>query len=336
MTTGSQVSGQRFSIAPMMDWTDRHCRAFHRILTRHAVLYSEMITSAAIVHGNRQHLLQFDGCDQPVALQLGGCNPQELAEASRIGEEFGYGEINLNIGCPSDRVQSGRFGACLMAEPALVAKCVQAMQAAVSVPVTVKCRIGIDDQDEDEGLQNFVNTVADAGCNMFIVHARKAWLDGLSPAQNRDIPPLNYDRVYRLKSSWPELHIEINGGITTLDECHEHLNFVDGVMLGRVAYQTPWVLADVDQRFSSATCGMADRFEAVERFYPYINDQLERGVFLSRITRHMLGLFHSQPGGRMWRRHLSENTHKAGAGLEVLKDALEIVRASARPAIAAE
>ncbi len=320
----------------MMDWTDRHCRAFHRVLTRHAVLYSEMVTSAAIVHGNREHLLAYDGCAGPVALQLGGSNPRELAEAARIGEGFGYGEINLNIGCPSDRVQSGRFGACLMAEPALVADCVSAMQAAVSVPVTVKCRIGIDDQDEDAGLQSFVDTVADAACTMFIVHARKAWLDGLSPAQNRDIPPLNYDRVYRLKTSRPDLRIDINGGIATLDECDRHLNHVDGVMLGRAAYQTPWILADVDRRYFAGRAGQADRFTAVEQFYPYIRDQLDRGVFLSRMTRHMLGLFHAQPGGRIWRRHLSENAHKPGAGVEVLKEALDRVRAAAHPAIAAE
>jgi len=336
MTAEPQNFGARFSVAPMMDWTDRHCRAFHRVLTRHAVLYSEMVTSAAIVHGDREHLLAFDSCEQPVALQLGGSDPCELAEAARIGEDFGYGEINLNIGCPSDRVQSGRFGACLMAEPALVADSIAAMQAAVSVPVTVKCRIGIDDQDEDAGLQHFVETVAGAGCATFIVHARKAWLDGLSPAQNRDIPPLNYDRVYRLKASRPDLRIEINGGIASLDECEEHFKFVDGVMLGRAAYQMPWVLADVDRRFFGAPGGLADRFEAVEQFYPYICDQLERGVFLSRMARHMLGLFHSQPGGRLWRRHLSENTHKPGAGLDVLKDALDMVRAAARPAIAAE
>jgi tRNA-dihydrouridine synthase A len=327
---------KRFSVAPMMDWTDRHCRAFHRVLTRHAVLYSEMVTSAAIMHGNREHLLAFDNCDQPIALQLGGSDPSELAAAARIGQDFGYGEINLNIGCPSDRVQSGRFGACLMAEPALVAECVAAMQAAVSVPVTVKCRIGIDDQDEDTGLQQFVETVAGAGCSTFIVHARKAWLDGLSPAQNRDIPPLNYDRVYRLKASRPDLRIEINGGIASLDECEEHLKLVDGVMLGRAAYQTPWTLGDVDRRFFASSGGPADRFDAVEQFYPYVSDQLERGVYLSRMTRHMLGLFHSQPGGRIWRRHLSENTHKAGAGLVVLKDALDMVRAAASQAIAAE
>ena len=233
----------RFSVAPMMDWTDRHCRAFHRVLTRRATLYSEMVTSAAIVHGDREHLLRFGGCDQPVALQLGGSDPRELAAAAAIGESFGYGEVNLNVGCPSDRVQSGSFGACLMAEPALVGDCVAAMQAAVSVPVTVKCRIGIDDQDEDEALQHFVETVAQAGCTTFIVHARKAWLDGLSPAQNRDIPPLNYDRVYRLKQSRPDLRIEINGGITSLDECALHLGKVDGVMLGRAAYQRPWIRA---------------------------------------------------------------------------------------------
>ncbi len=336
MTTNAHNAGHRFCVAPMMDWTDRHCRAFHRVLTRRAVLYSEMVTSAAIVHGDREHLLAFERCDQPVALQLGGCDPCELATAARIGQDFGYGEINFNIGCPSDRVQSGRFGACLMAEPALVGDCVVAMQSAVSVPVTVKCRTGIDQQDEDGDLQRFVETVADAGCTTFIVHARKAWLDGLSPAQNRDVPPLNYERVYRLKASRPELSIIVNGGIASLDECRDHLEHVDGVMLGRAAYQTPWILADVDRQFFDSSDGPGDRLGALERFYPYIADQLSRGVYLSRMTRHVLGLFHSQPGGRLWRRHLSEHAHKAGAGLEVVQDALDAMRAAAPTSIAAE
>ena len=336
MTSDLQISGHRFSVAPMMDWTDRHCRAFHRVLTRRAVLYSEMVTSSAIKHGDRDHLLGFDGCDQPVALQLGGADPVELAEAARIGEDFGYAEVNLNVGCPSDRVQTGRFGACLMAEPLLVAECIAAMRQAVTLPVTVKCRIGIDDQDEDADLQNFVETVAKTGCNTFIVHARKAWLEGLSPAQNRDIPPLNYERVYRLKASRPDLTLVINGGITSLDECDAHLEHVDGVMLGRAAYQQPWLLAEADARLFGDPADVHERAEAIERFKPYIADQLEKGVFLSRMTRHVLGLFHSQPGGRLWRRHLSENAHKTGAGLDVLDDALDLVRSAARPAMAAE
>ncbi len=336
MTLQSQYSAHRFSVAPMMDWTDRHCRAFHRVLTRHAVLYSEMVTSAAIIHGDRDHLLGFDGCDQPVALQLGGCDPAELAEAAAIGEQYGYGEINLNIGCPSDRVQSGRFGACLMADPPLVAGCFAAIARRVSVPVTVKCRIGIDDQDEDADLQRFVETVADAGCATFIVHARKAWLHGLSPAQNRDIPPLNYERVYRLKQSRPDLAIVINGGITSLDECTDHLGHVDGVMLGRAAYQSPWILADVDRRFFGDDSGPADRIDAIERYIPYIEQQLRRGVYLSRMTRHLLGLFHARPGGRLWRRHLSDHAHRPDAGVSVIDDALAIVRETAARSLAAE
>ncbi len=336
MSTEQQITGHRFCVAPMMDWTDRHCRAFHRVLTKRAVLYSEMVTSAAIVHGNRDRLLRFDGCGQPVGLQLGGSEPRELAQAARIGEDYGYDEINLNIGCPSDRVQAGRFGVCLMAEPLLVGDCVAAMQASVSVPVTVKCRIGIDNQDEDGDLQRFVDAVASAGCKTFIVHARKAWLDGLSPAQNRDVPPLNYERVYRLKRSRPDLQIIINGGIVALDECDAHLEHVDGVMLGRAAYHTPWILATADRRFLGAPNGLGSRFEAVEQYMPYITDQLARDVYLSRMTRHLLGLFHAQPGGRLWRRHLSEQARKPGANVDVVRQALDIVRAAAPAVLAAE
>jgi tRNA-dihydrouridine synthase A len=336
MTTELQISQRCFSVAPMMDWTDRHCRAFHRVLSQRALLYTEMVTSAAIIHGNRDHLLAFDGCAGPVGLQLGGSDPLELAEAARISADYGYDEINLNVGCPSDRVQSGRFGACLMAEPALVADCIAALREAVALPVTVKCRIGIDDQDDEADLQNFVETVAATGCSTFIVHARKAWLQGLSPAQNRDIPPLNYERVYRLKQSRPDLEIIINGGINTLAECAGHLEHVDGVMLGRAAYQMPWLLAAVDETLFGATAPVSDRIAAVRAFYPYIERQLSQGVFLSRMTRHMLGLFHAQPGGRLWRRHLSEHTHKPGAGIEVIEAALTRVTDAARPALAAE
>ena len=306
------------------------------MLTKRAVLYTEMVTSAAIIHGDRDHLLGFDGCAAPVALQLGGSDPCELADAARIGASYGYDEFNLNVGCPSDRVQSGRFGACLMADPALVANCIAALQDAVPQPVTVKCRIGIDDQDEDADLTNFVETVAATGCSTFIVHARKAWLEGLSPAQNRNIPPLNYERVYRLKAARPDLTIIINGGIASLDDCAGHLAHVDGVMLGRAAYQMPWILSDVDQRFFGKDTSLDNRIDAVRRFYPYIEGELARGVFLSRMTRHMLGLFHAQPGGRLWRRHLSENTHKPGAGIEVIEAALDQVTQATRPPVAAE
>lgn len=310
----------------MMDWTDRHCRAFHRALSRRAVLYTEMLTSAAVVHGNREHLLGFDQLEHPVALQLGGSDPSELATAAKIGEESGYREINLNVGCPSDRVQSGTFGACLMAHPQLVADCVAAMKNAVSIPVTVKCRIGIDDQDDDADLDHFVDTVATAGCSTFIIHARKAWLKGLSPKENRDIPPLNHPRVYRLKAQHPNLPIHTNGGISNLRECAHHLDHVDGVMLGRTAYQAPWILAQVDPVLFGDAPIAHSRHGVVMNFLPYIEARLSSGIYLSRITRHMMGLFHGQPGGRLWRRHLSENAHKPGAGPQVLLDALACVR----------
>ena len=313
----------------MMDWTDRHCRYFHRQLSRHALLYTEMVTALAIRHGDRQRLLGFDPREQPVALQLGGSSPALLAEAARVGEDHGYVEINLNVGCPSDRVQEGRFGACLMAEPALVGDCVAAMQAAVRLPVTVKCRIGIDDQDDDADLENFVSTVAGAGCTTFIVHARKAWLKGLSPKENREIPPLNYGRVHALKRRHPELTIVINGGIATLDAALEHLQHVDGVMMGRAAYQTPWVLHDVDERIFGEPHGDGTPAEVVEGMKPYIAGQLRTGVWLQHITRHMLGLFHGRPGGKHWRRVLSEEAPRPGAGLEVLDRALAEVTSRA-------
>jgi len=308
----------------MMDWTDRHCRAFHRIMTRRALLYTEMVTAAAILHGDRARLLAHNDSDRPVALQLGGSNPAALAEAAAIGEGFGYDEINLNVGCPSDRVQEGRFGACLMAEPKLVAACVGAMQERVSVPVTVKCRIGIDAQDGEADLQRFVDAVAGAGCRTFIVHARKAWLDGLSPKENREVPPLDYDRVYRLKASRPELTIVINGGIEDLDTAAEHLRRVDGVMLGRAAYQTPYVLADVDRRFFDEAPPPLSRGEIVERLLPYAQRHFAAGGRLNNIARHILGLYHGQPRARAFRRHLSERAVKEGAGIEVLLEALEI------------
>ena len=321
----------------MMDWTDRFCRIFHRQLTGHALLYTEMVTALAIRHGDRQRLLGFDPAEQPVALQLGGSDPAALAEAARWGEYFGYCEINLNVGCPSDRVQTGRFGACLMAEPELVRDCIGAMRDAVRVPVTVKCRIGIDEQDAEEDFARFVSTVAQSGCATFIVHARKAWLKGLSPKENRDIPPLDYGRVYRLKQAHPELTVVINGGIADLDAAERHLAHVDGVMLGRAAYANPWLLNDVDRRFYGAAAGASSPVEIVERMRPCIAAQLAQGVWLQRMTRHMLGLFHGLPGGRLWRRVLSEDAPKPGAGIEVVDRALaEIVSRRFERSIAAE
>lgn len=322
MNRGMTAPGRRFCVAPMMDWTDRHCRMFHRQMTRRALLYTEMVTAQAIRHGSRQRLLGFDPAEQPVALQIGGSDPPLLAEAARWGEDFGYAEVNLNVGCPSDRVQTGRFGACLMVEPELVRDCLAAMRQAVRLPVTVKCRIGIDDQDEEEDFARFVDTVSEAGVTVFIVHARKAWLKGLSPRENREIPPLNYGRVYRLKQRRPDLEIIINGGIATLDEAEAHLAHVDGVMLGRAAYQTPWLLNEVDGRIFGALAAVHARGEVVERMKPYVARQLAAGVPLHAITRHMLGLFHGVPGGKWWRRVLSEDAVKPGAGLDVLDRAM--------------
>jgi tRNA-dihydrouridine synthase A len=320
----------------MMDWTDRHCRAFHRLMTRHALLYTEMVTSAAILHGDRARLLAHDASDDPVALQLGGSDPAALAESAAIGEGFGYAEINLNVGCPSDRVQEGRFGACLMAEPELVAACVAAMQRRVSVPVTVKCRIGIDAQDSEADLQRFIDTVAAAGCSVFIVHARKAWLEGLSPKQNREVPPLDYDRVYRLKASRPELTIVLNGGIDDLDAAAHHLDRVDGVMLGRAAYQTPYILAEVDRRFFAAAAPVPARADVLERLIPHVGRHLAAGGRLNNVARHILGLYHGQPHARAFRRHLSELAVRDGAGVEVLIEALAIAEPGRRLLAAAE
>lgn len=316
---------RRFSVAPMMDWTDRHCRAFHRVLTRRALLYTEMATAPAVVRGDHARLLRFDPAEQPVALQLGGSDPQELAEASRIGEAMGYAEINLNVGCPSDRVQSGRFGACLMREPELVADCVSAMQAAVDAPVTVKCRIGVDEQDPEESLFGFVRAVSAAGCRSFTVHARKAWLKGLSPKENRDIPPLEYPLVRRLKAAHPELEIILNGGLADLEHARAEMAGLNGVMLGRAAYHTPFVLARVDSVFFGAADPVARRFEAVEAYRPYVERALGEGTRLHAITRHMLGLFHGEAGARQWRRILSEKANRDGAGLEVIDEALDAV-----------
>ncbi len=324
-----------FSVAPMMDWTDRHCRFFHRVLTRQALLYTEMVTAEAILHGKRELLLGFSAEEHPVALQLGGSDALKLAEAARIGEQFGYDEINLNVGCPSDRVQEGRFGACLMAEPQLVADCIAAMRRAVSVPVTVKCRIGIDDQDSERDFQTFIDTVAAAGCTTFIVHARKAWLKGLSPKENRDIPPLDYDRVQRLKVARPELTIVLNGGIETLDGALQHKGLLDGVMLGRAAYQTPWLLAAVDERVFGAAPNTLTRHAALEAMFPYIEAHLARGGRLNNIVRHVLGLFHGEPGARTFRRILSVEAVREGAGIAVVQRALAAVGERAKEVEAA-
>lgn len=323
-----------FAVAPMMDWTDRYCRYFHRLLTARALLYTEMVTADAVIHGDRERLIGFTSAEQPVTIQLGGANPTRLAEAARISEGFGYCEINLNVGCPSDRVQSGRFGVCLMADPALVAECVAAMQAAVSLPVTVKCRIGFDDQDGEDDLDLFVDTVAAAGCTTFIIHARKAWLEGLSPRQNRDVPPLDHGRVYRLKARRPDLCVVLNGGIGSLGEAEAHLAHLDGVMMGRAAYQSPWRLAKVDGRVFGDRRPAPAPEEVVGRMIPYIERELARGTKLHRITRHMTGLFQGVPGARAWRRTLSEEGVRPDAGVEVLRSALAEVRP--RTLVAAE
>jgi tRNA-dihydrouridine synthase A len=306
----------------MMDWTDRHCRVFHRHLTRRALLYTEMLTTGAVVHGDRARLLSFDASEHPVALQLGGSDPRALAEAARIGEGFGYDEINLNVGCPSDRVKDGRFGACLMAEPELVAGCVDAMKRAVRIPVTVKCRIGIDDQDPEVALDALASAVVASGCDALIVHARKAWLNGLSPKENRDIPPLDYDRVHRLKRAMPQVPVVINGGIPGIDEAIAHLAHVDGVMLGRAAYQEPWRLLAVDPEIFGEAPPNATMHDALQAMMPYVEDQLARGTRLHAITRHFVGAFHGVPGARAFRRHLAEHGVKPGAGIGVLRDAI--------------
>jgi tRNA-dihydrouridine synthase A len=320
----------------MMDWTDRHCRYFHRLLTRRARLYSEMITADAVLHGDRARLLGFSPEEHPVALQLGGSDPSKLAEAAAIGQDFGYDEINLNVGCPSDRVQEGRFGACLMAEPELVASSVAAMRARVSVPVTVKCRIGIDEQDSEADLERFVTTVAGAGCRTFILHARKAWLEGLSPKENREVPPLDHGRVYRLKAAHPELEVIINGGIGSLEEALVHLRKVDGVAMGRAAYQNPYLLADVDRRLFGTGQPPLSRREVLEALIPYAERHVRAGGRLNNVTRHILGLYHGQPRARAFRRHLSERAPREGAGIGVLLEAIGIVEGEAAPAIAAE
>jgi tRNA-dihydrouridine synthase A len=314
-----------FCIAPMMEWTDRHCRFFLRQISRHCLLYTEMVTAHAVLHGDRRHLLGFDPVEHPVALQLGGSDPATLAAAARIGEQTGYDEINLNLGCPSDRVQYGRFGACLMTEPATVAACVTAMARSVDVPVTVKTRIGVDDHDSYAELAAFIRMLAGCGCRTVIVHARKAFLQGLSPKENRTVPQLRYERVYRLKSDFPELEIVINGGVKTLAEVRAHLEHVDGVMLGREAYHNPWILAGVDAGFFRDSGAPPAREAVIDRMLPYIDRELNQGNALKHITRHMLGLYQGVPGARAWRRYLSEHAYRAGADSTVLLMAREAV-----------
>ncbi|SNY52842.1 tRNA-U16,U17-dihydrouridine synthase [Arsukibacterium tuosuense] len=314
----------KFSVAPMLDWTDKHCRYFHRLMTKHAVLYTEMVTTGALIHGKGDYLA-FNQQEHPLVLQLGGSNPAEMAQCAKMAEQRGYDAVNINVGCPSDRVQNGMFGACLMAKPELVASCVGAMLDTVSIPVTVKSRIGIDELDSYQFLTDFVGTIADAGCEQFIVHARKAWLKGLSPKENREIPELDYPRVHQLKQDFPQLDISINGGIKTLDDVRYQLQLVDGVMVGREAYTNPYLLSKVDHFIYGEEQPVLSQHELVRAMLPYIELQMEQGARFWHIARHMLGLFQGLPGARLWRRHLSENGHLAGASSEVLTQALALV-----------
>ncbi len=317
---------RRFSVAPMMDWTDKHCRMFHRVLSKEALLYTEMVTTGALIYGDAKRHLSYNQDEHPVALQLGGSDPKELAICAKMAEEYGYDEVNLNVGCPSDRVQNNMIGACLMEFPQRVRDCLTAMQEAVSIPVTVKHRLGIDDLDTDELLHAFVDTVRESGCKTFIVHARKAILQGLSPKENRDIPPLEYDRVYRVKEAFPSLEIIINGGIKTLAECETHLEHLDGVMIGREAYHNPYMLAMVDNALYGSSSPIQSRIEVLQAYLPYFESELAAGTPLSHISRHILGLFHSVKGGKQFRRVISEQAHKPGAGLSVIEDALARVQ----------
>ena len=311
----------KFCVAPMMECTDRHDRFLLRLVSRHAVLYTEMLTTQALTKGDRNRLLMFDDDEHPVAVQIGGSDPKQMALCARLAEGRGYDEININVGCPSGRVQAGKFGACLMAEPHTVADCVAAMHAVVRIPVTVKTRIGIDHQDSFEQLCTFVETVAKAGCNTFIVHARKAWLHGLSPKQNREVPPLNYRRVYKLKRVFPQLCIVINGGVKSLDQVEEHLQYVDGVMMGREAYANPYLLSSIDQRFFGDPSGPRSREQILDRYLDYCEREMRSGCRISRLSKHVTGLVHGQPGAKIWRRYLSENIHQPNANVEVIRQA---------------
>jgi tRNA-dihydrouridine synthase A len=322
--TMSESIKRTISVAPMLDWTDKHCRYFLRKISQHALLYTEMVTTGAIIFGKGDYLA-FNQEEHPVALQLGGSNPADMARCAGEAQKYGYDEVNINVGCPSDRVQNGRFGACLMAEPEVVAACIKSMQAEVDIPVTVKSRIGIDDMDEYADLTRFIDVVAASGCDTFIVHARKAWLKGLSPKQNRDVPPLMYDRVYQLKQQFPNLHISLNGGVKTLDDVQLHLNYLDGVMIGREVYSNPYILAEVDKRFYQDDSIIKTRAEVVMAMLPYVEQQIAQGARPWHVARHMLGLFQGQPGGRIWRRYLSQNGTKANVGVELLTDALDVL-----------
>ena len=314
-----------FSVAPMLDWTDRHQRYFMRLITHHTLLYTEMVTTGAIIYGDRDRYLQFNDAEHPLVLQLGGSEPKDLAECAKIAEDYGYDEVNLNLGCPSNRVQNGSFGACMMAEPALVSECIAAMNQVVDIPVTVKNRIGIDDHDSFDELVDFIGRLHEAGCDTFIIHARKAILQGLSPKENRHIPPLKYDFVYKIKQLCPQCSISLNGGVKTLTQCEEHLLHVDGVMMGREAYHNPYLLADVDRRFYNDEHTPLTRHEVVEAMFPYIQNQLDAGIRLQSIVRHMLGIFQGVKGTKAWKRFLSENAHKKEARLDVLKQALLLI-----------
>jgi tRNA-dihydrouridine synthase A len=313
------------SIAPMLDWTDRYYRYFARLITKHTLLYTEMVTTGALLHGNRRRFLKFNPAEHPVALQLAGNDPSELSECAHMAQEEGYDEVNLNVGCPSDRVQSGRFGACMMLEPNLVAECIHAMQQAISIPVTVKHRIGIDHDDSYEPLHRFVATAAQAGCHTFIVHARNAWLDGLSTKENRDIPPLRYETVYQLKQDFPDLEIIINGGIKSLEASKQQLEHLDGVMIGREAYQNPWILAEADRLMFDDNHPIPNRHGIIDRLMPFVQEEFEHGTPINRITRHILGLFQGQPGAKAWRRHISENCHRENARPELITQAARLV-----------
>lgn len=314
-----------FSVAPMLDWTDRHQRYFMRLISHHALLYTEMVTTGAIIYGDRDRYLQYNKEEHPLALQLGGSDVKDLAECSKIAESYGYDEVNLNLGCPSNRVQNGSFGACMMAEPELVAECIAAMNDAVTIPVTAKTRIGIDERDSFDELVDFINKLHQAGCNSFIIHARKAILQGLSPKENRNIPPLKYDMVYQIKQLFPQCEISLNGGVKTLEQAEEHLKYVDGVMMGREAYHNPYLLSTVDQRFYQDNHTILSRHEVVESMLPYIESEMAKGVRLQSIVRHILGVFQGMRGTKAWKRFLSENAHKENAGPEVLKQALTLV-----------
>ncbi|MBL1320194.1 MAG: tRNA dihydrouridine(20/20a) synthase DusA [Methylophaga sp.] len=323
-STSTLKQAHRLSVAPMLDWTNRDFRYFLRLISSHCVLYTEMITTGALIHGQRERFLAHDVSEQPLALQLGGSDPDDLAKCALLGEQAGYNEINLNIGCPSDRVQNGRFGACLMAQPKLVAEGVAAMSAEVSIPITVKTRLGIDKLDSYDFLADFITQVAHAGCDIFILHARKAWLQGLSPKENRNVPPLDYERVYQIKKDFPHLHIDINGGIQTLEQVQQHLNKVDGVMMGRSIYHDPYLLAQADAQIFGDPHPVLSRHDVIREMLPYIEQRLSQGCPVKSITRHLLGIFQGQPGARAWRRYLSENAHKEGADLTVLENALRL------------